>query len=427
MSFEINFKDTINADDVGGIRIRFGGEVLTRLIRPGEEHESEFLCAPAGALAKWLLDRGWRLRYEPIPGRSSPIHGIAAQWRVAHDLRAVASGYPWPAALLWSDGEESFGCAQPDPVGITAPVRFTADVPLAHVPVAEFERGVDTFLAALSADTAIKEDFDALRAERLDGEQAAWRRLEACLGFDPDEAPDDLMTALGKLANQYGETNVEEAAAAAPGSNAASVLQQHIAQAADFGSWECTFPTSRELAPAHGLEPTMKAENLAASTRKVANISGPVTDERLGELCGTSAEAFQEGVKLKLRFRLRVRPLGAAADRVIVKSRRPENRRFQFARALGDVELAKSRAPGSLGPLADSNTARQKFQRAFAAALLCPIDELWAMLPDSYDQDDIDSAAEHFRVSPYLVAATLANHNFAPPSAPPWPDYAANA
>jgi hypothetical protein len=39
---------------------------------------------------------------------------------------------------------------------------------------------------------ALQSQLSALQREREDGEIAAWRRLEAQLGFDPDDAPAEL-------------------------------------------------------------------------------------------------------------------------------------------------------------------------------------------------------------------------------------------
>ena len=59
----------------------------------------------------------------------------------------------------------------------------------------------------------------------------------------------------------------------------------------------------------------------------------------------------------------------------------------------------------------DKATARQQYQKAFAAELLCPIDALTAFLEDDYSDVAIDEAAGHFGVSPMAVNALLANNN----------------
>ena len=61
-------------------------------------------------------------------------------------------------------------------------------------------------------------------------------------------------------------------------------------------------------------------------------------------------------------------------------------------------------------PSTDLSTARQKFQRAFAAEFLCPIDELKAFLDDDYSESAIEDAAAHFDVSERTVESPLANN-----------------
>jgi hypothetical protein len=55
-------------------------------------------------------------------------------------------------------------------------------------------------------------------------------------------------------------------------------------------------------------------------------------------------------------------------------------------------------------------TARQKFQRAFAASLLCPADGLIAFLgTDRPTDDDLSATAQHYHVSERVVRSVLVN------------------
>lgn len=61
-------------------------------------------------------------------------------------------------------------------------------------------------------------------------------------------------------------------------------------------------------------------------------------------------------------------------------------------------------------PATDTQTFRQKFQRAFAQAFLYPFDALQDKLgTKTPDDDDIADAAEYFQVSPLLVRHVLVN------------------
>ena len=101
-----------------------------------------------------------------------------------------------------------------DPPGVVGLVRYVTDA-LIFISAAVLERGADDFLqiavdATATDREALRVQYDALLRERQDDAIAAWRRLEAQLGFDPDDAPDELMRSLSDLADQYGVGGVEE-------------------------------------------------------------------------------------------------------------------------------------------------------------------------------------------------------------------------
>ena len=75
---------------------------------------------------------------------------------------------------------------------------------------------------------------------------------------------------------------------------------------------------------------------------------------------------------------------------------------------MGDF-LATSDAERLL-PATATKTARQKFQRAFAQQLLCPVDDLKAFLDTDYpNEDQIEETATEFDVSPLRIKTTLVN------------------
>jgi len=409
MNFEIKTKPG------GGIRIQFGQDALTRLVRPSQASEDEYLDAPPQDLAFWLVHNWWRLRHEPVPSEDLAIDALPASWRLAHDFRSVEGGYRWPSAIVWGGDDLVFATAESDPVGITAPVQFLASARGISVPATEFESGVDRFLNTFAGQEVLGSEIAALRSERLNADYAAWRRVEAKLGFDPDAAPATVMTEMAKLASLYGSVNIEEAACAAPGDAAPSTLESLIGRAQTDDAWECHFSQGIHMQTVHSPSsaPWQAAEDVAAAVRSQLGGTDSLNDRVLANLCGTQPVAFAEVHTAKPQYGLRVTDQGV--DRVVVRSRWRGGRRFQFARALGDSLLMGSH-PGTtlLGPIADSTTSRQKFQRAFGAALLCPIDRLRSYLPEENpDADDIDAAAKHFEVSPVLVRSTLLNHGIA--------------
>jgi len=74
---------------------------------------------------------------------------------------------------------------------------------------------------------------------------------------------------------------------------------------------------------------------------------------------------------------------------------------------LGDAIWSKL---SPLGPISRTATARQKFQRAFAASILCPAAGLISFVGHENPSDeDISAAARHFHVSERVVRSVLVN------------------
>ena len=143
---------------------------------------------------------------------------------------------------------------------------------------------------------------------------------------------------------------------------------------------------------------------------------GPIRNKRLAELLGLGSKSFRaaaDGASHRLPYGLRLSDQDPAGRQTIgLQARWPNARRFELCRALGDTLWARH---DRLGPLADTNTARQKFQRAFAQSLLCPFNELLDFLNTEHpDDDDITAAARYFHVGEAVVKTVLVNKGIIP-------------
>jgi hypothetical protein len=399
-------------DSPVGIAIASNDSVFTRLLRLGESLPQDHLLAPPGQLAFWLVDNWWRLRYECIP-----VSAWNSDWLLAHDLSSIG-GYAWPRLRLWAEGTQIGLWSRSDPVGVVGPVRYLTDA-LTLIPADVFEKEVDRFLDVISSEAAglasdwmaLREQVEALAVERNDPEQAAWRILEAQLGYDVGEAPDALMESLSALRDEYGDEAVAEAAMAIPGSEAAAVLETEI-EAAKEHHWKCDLRQIASLANnviQKSNEPPWKlAEAAAAAVRKVAALpDGPLGNAALAEILHVRSAAFERAHATEHGARaygLRLNT-GDHEEIVSVSSRWPTGRRFQFARALGDAMWSQER----LGPLTRAKSPRQKFQRAFAQSLLCPYEALAAYIENDVSEEALAAAARYFSVSEVLVKNVLAD------------------
>jgi hypothetical protein len=99
--------------------------------------------------------------------------------------------------------------------------------------------------------------------------------------------------------------------------------------------------------------------------------------------------------------------------RAVLRSRWKEGKRFDLSRLIADTLVAPEGE--LLMPATHAKTSRQKFQRAFAHEFLCPLDALLEQLGSLPPEDEeIESAAQYFEVSPLLIRSKLANQGFLP-------------
>jgi hypothetical protein len=104
-------------------------------------------------------------------------------------------------------------------------------------------------------------------------------------------------------------------------------------------------------------------------------------------------------------------PMGGQQMKFVPRRRDPVGQRFEFARFLGEyLRLPKDRK-GWLDST-DLATSRQKYQPAFAAELLCPLDSLTSFLDGDSSSYAIDEAADRFEVSEQVVTNLLLNNGY---------------
>lgn len=401
------------------IGILAGGKFLTKLLRPSSDREDMFLHAPPSHLAFWVLDNWWRILHEP-----EPALGVTPEWLLAHDMSSVGGGYAWPPIRLWCEGDQVGMHMQPQYRGSPAPVMFEASH-VGVIPTADVERSFDGFLervcefATDDLDTLL-DLYRQLRRERQDPEVATWRMIEAELGFDPDEAPAELMERLDALMDEVGREAVSEACISQQGAGVAQALEEGLRAVEDSrtkvdlstviaatrspptNSDSGFVPDSKEL-------PWRQAEEAAGRLREnLAVPPGPIPNRCLQDLLGVSSHHFNRIRSFRsIPYGVRRGDPDQDTSTVALRANWPEAKRFEFCRVLGDgIWSANDR----LGLISSAKSVRQKFQRAFAQNFLCPFRDLLDFIGhDSPTADDVTAAAQAFRVSERLVQTTLMN------------------
>ena len=261
-------------------------------------------------------------------------------------------------------------------------------------------------------DTLLKQ----IAIERQDPELAAWRRLEACLGFDPDAAPDEVVNKLVKLDDVAGEDGVEEAAHAQPGTSSAQYLSLVI-EATRESEVKVDLSLANSLSRDGSLpsyaSPWQMAETAA---RELRSVIGVPRDLLKHEVFENIFKARWDDMK-SATATARKLPYGArigdeTKSRVALRTSKPYDRRFELARLFGDAVWRKDPC---FGIISRAKTDRQKFQRAFAHGLLCPFDDLQRVLDvNAPTPEAMQAAARKFGVHPSVVRNQLVYKGYLP-------------
>ena len=413
---ERDFESTLQvAEDemtLAELGIHVSQTCLTQAIDRETNTPREGANLSAYRLAEWLAWHWWRLRWEPARQRRRDV-----DWSAAHDLACIGGGWLWPNITIKSDGVRIIFHTRPSEVVQTEPLHYTMDR-TAIIPARAFEDGIDDFvgcvLIRLEERTYMSTDLQSiwseLSSERKDPEISLYRRFEAYLGFDPDEAESELIESLIKEGSTVGIDAMSEVAA--DGHQSALGLHDEARESGfDMrpGDGVQSVPTSqyvdRSQVPAWqvGVE-------VAHQLRQQEHLgSDAIPNARLAELCGISEQVLsRQGSTENIAFAFALDDENKEKGRVVLRSVGEQGRRFAIARLLADRLLDDDNE--LLHPATGTYTYRQKMQRAFAGEFLCPIHSLLTFLNDDFSDEKQQDAAEHFNVSPLTVTARLVDN-----------------
>lgn len=364
-------------------------------------------------MARWLVANWWRLRWEPERDGGS-------DYRMSHYLAAAGEGFVWPDVRFFSDGESVRISGRPTPESGVVPIRYLNEFDTS-TPATEFERTIDEFINAVvmrldatgHADNDLRQLWVEVLSEREHPESADWRRLEALLGFDPDEAPDALMESITGRVSEVGADALREVAAAAREQTEKQLgeLRDAAASATVTAHVPHLLKLSATAQPVDASElPWQRAARVAAQARATWGLNlHPIDDKTLAGIFDIPTDFVNSANGSALPLSAGFRHGERDRFKVAINKRPRTSRRFALARLVGDSVIAAH--PDRLLPVTDAGTARQKFQRAFAQELLCPFDAIRQRIDAGEPTDnDMEDIAEEFSVSPLLVRTTLVNH-----------------
>ena len=362
-------------------------------------------------LAEWLIWNWWRLRWEPAHQNSQRDRSL--EWRQAHEMAGIGRGWLWPNIVIRSDGLRIEFDVRPTSETRTERLRYMTDKRTV-VSAEAFEAGVDALVGRVMErlgrspvpDSDLGIAWRELAAERNDAELTMYRKIEACRGFDVDEADPEQIEQILADGDELGTNAISEVAADQ------FLTAKELHEVATHSGFD-TDPGSG-ADPLDGLwdglgnvAPWRVGADAAGSLRSREKLGDDrVPDVRLAELCGIDGGALGElGIGGPMAFTLHA---NGPRSRVVLRSKWRTGRRFELARLLADRLLVETGE--SLRPATRASTYRQKMQRAFAAELLCPVASLVDFLNDDFSDEAREEAAERFDVSPFAVTTVLVNN-----------------
>lgn len=411
MEFAIDLRwptDGEIASDVADVQISARDRVLTRLFDVAANEGRKYFRASSVKLAFWFAENWWRLRWEPIDDGRSP----SPDWRLAHELSSGPGDEAWPTLMFYGVGNRVIASPSAQRSVDDESISFLLEKPIS-IDAGDFEGGVDAMFERVLGECALHADAEPLRAlvrqleiERNTEELAGWRRLEACLGYDPDRSPREVVTAMASFEDWIGERAVDEAAVAAPGSLAPQALDAAL-KAVDASSVTLRVDgvLARTSAQRSSSIPWQAAEDAAAELRQLLGLGERTHWQDLGDLLLVHWETLKKATATARRL-----PFGATLNddqsaRVALQFDPEVDRRFEIARHIGDMIWTRETR---FGVVSRAKTDRQKFQRRFAQEFLVPISALRRFVDFSRPTDQqIEQAARYFGVRSTVVRALL--------------------
>jgi hypothetical protein len=365
-------------------------------------------------LAMWFASSWWRLNHEPLPTQQPGL-----DWRMAHELGAANHGFVWPRVVFIPDGEAVHVWAAPS-VTAEQSVQYLQGLDAPRiVPLSGFQQSIHRFvqsvLARLDArelrGTDLAHLWGILQEDLANPDAVRLRKLEAELGFDPEECPEAMLHAALRWAERVGEAALSELAPAVSSSGHSPDLTS-LGQLADADGIVGAPSISSEYIDhlEQGAPWERAVHDARALRRKIGNVSNPLPSSRVHELLGLSSITLGNWLPPTARSPVAVAiPTSAHQLKFVPRKRNAVGQRFELARFLGEY-LRPSSEDGRWLASTDLSTSRQKYQRAFAAEFLCPLDALLSFLGGDFSTYAIEEAAANFEVSEQVVTNLLLNN-----------------
>lgn len=204
-------QENISCEDIiADITIELSGKNLTENYDIYDGRKKSSVALAPYPMALWFASNWWRLRFEPTPS------SLTNDWRMSHMLSAAGYGYSWPTIGFQTDGETvritSLPTTGDDGAAVIYPTLFSA-----FISADKFEEEIESFIVNCNnrfGSTDISVLWDTIQKEKNDKELSVFRKIEAMLGFDAGEGPEqDILSIIDKANNNFDYASIQELSA----------------------------------------------------------------------------------------------------------------------------------------------------------------------------------------------------------------------
>ena len=431
LSFAI---DWVDAEGIEGaelaatwasLRIQSGSSVVTQVHDMRAQTVRDFVFVPVYPLAEWLATNWWFLTREC----ENPVKAADPAFRRRHGLGSNREGYAFPNLEVVSLGTQirlSWSRTQPycSKVEFLNQGAVQLDIQEFRERCAELIDCVIQRLHTLNVhDTLLQDEWTAIQA--TDADESQFCAAAAGLGLDPYDMNESERTNLLRLANQLGDSVLEEAVAALDpqcvhegGACIANAMQTAKSNGLRLANMESLRQSINAGGPSSTRPAWKSGYQLARQLRQVLDLGAhplKTMEKYLAEKLGGPPDLMERMAQpVDLTGALLVDGVVVQEDdeppAFALRPLRKDNQWFHFCRALSEM-LA---SPNTDGLLTRAHTERQQRNRAFAAEFLAPSSALQEKISGLVvDGEDIDELAAQFGVSTRVIEQQIVNHRIA--------------
>jgi len=387
-------------DTYADLKIEANGWIAGENYDSYSKYMRESAVVSAYPMVLWIASYWWRILYEPCPSKWD-YESLSYSWRSAHELTSSGNGFIWPPLRFIPNGERILIILHPSSMHSPSNAQYIREGKIS-VDREVFESGLSDFVTKTIdrlelmgyRNTELQKLWLEVEKERRDSDSNLFRIIEASLGFNPDEGPDELIDALADKIGVAGFQPILEIAVASsveavanPYDTATSIINVNgrgLPASFNYGNFQS------EKVDFKKAKPWEAGHVIARNLRSHLGYGyDPIDNDQLASLFELRTQALTgedvsvENLSLGVPDETNPNHL-----KICFHQKHLTGRRFYLARILGE-RLLDAEQPTNWLPATFALTWRQKYQRAFASEFLCPFQVLEEKIAKANPDDDI--------------------------------------